>query len=334
VEVYVAGHESYQEISALLRRVPNVGRIERVGWFGSQTAWGKIAVWGIEPRSRMYHHLVTSGHWLSTGHSGDVLISDDLAARSGLHPGSRLTIPGPDEKRAMTFTVIGTIHESVDDLSQVGAAVVPVDDLYRLEGASPSHIGDFTNRVLVQGRERSPAAVDRLIRAVDSAGRRAAAGKLGGGPVAEVFAFNDEVVRHQRNFLPVYALLFAAALVVAVVGILGLADALGASVVERRRDIGLLRSLGATGRRVATVFWIEGAALSGLAWIAACVAGIPLSHLFVDLFRDAVMPTEYHFDPLALGVMVILTLALSTVATILPARRAAALRAGDLLRGE
>jgi hypothetical protein len=234
----------------------------------------------------------------------------------------------------MTFTVIGTVHESVDDLSQVGAAVVPVDDLYRLEGASASHIADFTNRVLVQGRDRSPAAVDRLTRAVDSAGRSAAVGKLGDGPVAEVFAFHDEVVRHQRNSLPVYALLFAVALVVAVVGILGLADALGTSVVERRRDIGPFRSLGATGRRVATVFWIEGAALSGLAWVCACAVGIPLPYLFVDLSRHTVMPTEFHFDPLALAVMVVLTLVLSTVATIVPAHRAAALHAGDLLRGE
>jgi putative ABC transport system permease protein len=334
VEIYVAGQESYHEIATLLRHVPNVGRTERVGWFGSETAWGKIAVWGIEPTSRIYRHRVTSGHWLTAHHAGEVLISDDLASRADLHTGSRLTIPGPDGNRTMTFTVIGTVQESVDDLSQVGAAVVPVDDLYRLEGARASRIGDFTNRVLVQGRDRSPAAVDRLTRAIDSAGRQAALGKLDEGPVAEVFAFHDEVVRHQRNFLPVYALLLAVTLVVAAVGILGLADALGASVVERRRDIGLLRSLGATGGRVATVFWIEGAALSGLAWICACAVGVPLSYLFIELFRHTVMPTEFHFEPRALAVMVAVTLALSTVATVVPAHRAAALHAGDLLRGE
>jgi hypothetical protein len=263
-----------------------------------------------------------------------VLISDDLAARSDLHTGSTLTLPGPGRIRTMTLTVIGTVHEPVDDLSQVGAAVLPVDDFYRLEGASASHIGDFTNRVLVQGADRSPAAVDRLTSSIDGAGRQAAPGKGGSGPVAEVFAFHDEIVRHRRSFLPVYALLFAVALIVAAVGILGLADALGASVVERRRDIGLVRSLRATGRRVATVFWIEGLALSVLSWIIACAAGIPLAYLFVDLFRHAVMPTEFHFEPLTLAVMLAGTLVLSTVATVVPAHRAAALRAGDLLRGE
>jgi putative ABC transport system permease protein len=87
--------------------------------------------------------------------------------------------------------------------------------------------------------------------------------------IAEVFVFHDEVVRHQRGFIPVYAMLLAVALVVAAVGTLGLADALAASVVDRRRDIGLMRSLGASGARIAQVFWIEGTTLSLLAWVPA-----------------------------------------------------------------
>lgn len=334
VEVYVGGQQSFHEISSLLRPIPNIGRIERVGWFGSQTAWGKVAVWGVEPNSRIYHARLTSGRWLPPRDSRVVLISDDLAARSGLRVGSTLALPGPGGTRTTTFTVIGTIRESVDDLSQVGAAVLQVDELYQLEGASHAHIGNYTNRVLVQSVVRSLQAVDRLTRAIDSAGRQAAIGKLGDGPVAEVFTYHDEVVRHQRSFLPVYALLIVVALIVAAVGVLGLADALTASVIDRRRDIGLFRSLGATGRRVATVFWIEGLALSATAWIIAAAAGIPLASLFLGLFRRTVMPAEFHFEPRTLALMVVVTLLVSSLATIVPAHRAAALHAGDLLRGE
>jgi len=38
VEVYVGGQLSFRQISALMRPIPNVGRVERVCWFGSQTA--------------------------------------------------------------------------------------------------------------------------------------------------------------------------------------------------------------------------------------------------------------------------------------------------------
>ena len=230
----------------------------------------------------------------------------------------------------MTFTVIGTIDEPVDDLSQVGSIVMPVNELYALEGAPSSRTGDFTNRLLVQARDRSPAAVDQLIRAIARAGQETAASKQ--GTIAEVFGFHDEVVRHQRDFLPVYALLVAVVFVVAVVGILGLTDALGESVVERRRDIGLLRSLGAPGRRIAAVFWVEGIALSVSGWAIASGAGIPLAYLFVQRFSSTVMPTDFHFTPLAFAVTFGSTLAIATLASILPALRAARFRTADLLR--
>src|SRR6516164_7119056 len=213
-EIYVGDQGSYPQISALLAHIPDIARIERVGWFGSETRWGKVSVWGIEPDSHIYRpHLIS--------------------------------VPGPGGARTMTFTVIGTVHEPVDDLSQVGAINMPVNDLYRLEGAPAAHIGNYANRVLVQAIDRSPAAVDRLTRAIDTAGSSASLGRQ--GPIGEVFSFHDEVVRQQRNFLPIYALLLVVAIVVAAVGTLGLADALGASVLERRRDIGLLRSLAAVG---------------------------------------------------------------------------------------
>jgi putative ABC transport system permease protein len=333
VEIYVGGNSSYREISDVLAHVPNVRRVERVGWFGSETTWGKVGVWGIEPNSGLRHTAITSGHRLKPGASGVCLVSDDLAARAGLHVGSTITVPGPGRARARRFTVIGTMHEPVDGLGQVGTIDMSVNDLYRLEGAPASHLGDFTNRVLVQAVNRSPAAVDDLTRAIDAVGRRAVvAGKE--GPIARVFSFKDEVVRHKRSFLPVYLLLVAVALVVGAVGSLGLADALTASVVDGRRNIGLLRSLGASGRRVATVFWIEGIALSLAAWFLACIAGVPLAYLFVQLFRRRVMPTDFHFDPFSLALAVAVTLALASAATMVPARRAAAMRTAELLRTE
>jgi putative ABC transport system permease protein len=332
VEVYVGDQLSYREATSVFAGVPNIGRIERVGWYGSQTPWGKVSAWGVEPDSQIYARHVTSGRWFTARDSGVLLVSDDLARRSGLHVGSTVAIPGPDGSRTMTFTVIGTIHESVDDLSQAGAVVMPVNDLYTLEGASPAHIGDYTNRLLVQARDRSPARVDRLTREIDVAGQDVSASKE--GAIAEVFAFHDEVVRHQRNFLPVYALLAAVALIVAAVGILGLTDALGASVVERRRDIGLFRSLGASGRRIAVVFWIEGLALSAGAWILASAAGLPLADLFVQRFSSTVMPTDFHVAPLTFAASIGGTLAIATLATALPARRAARMRAVELLRAE
>jgi putative ABC transport system permease protein len=332
VEVYVGGNSSYRQVSTLLAGVPNIAHIERVGWFGSQTPWGKAGVWGLEPQSALYHARIEQGRWFTTTDTRVCLISGDLAARSGMRIGSGIDIPGPGGGHAMRLTVIGIVDQPVDDLSQVGTIDLPIDQLYLLEGVPVAQIADHADRVLVQAHDRSTAAVDRLTRAIDRTGRTVAADR--NGPIAEVFRFQDEVVRHQRNFLPIQALLLAASALVALIGLLGLADVLGATVTDQRRNIGLLRALGASGRDIATVVWIQALTVSLAAWALAIAAGIPLAYLFVQLFRRQVMPTDFHFDPVSLLTMVAVTVAIAGGAALLPAHRAASLRPAELLRTE
>ena len=74
-----------------------------------------------------------------------------------------------------------------------------------------------------------------------------------------------ETQHKQQSWFILYALLYAVALIVGAVGVLGLANALTASVLERRREIGMLRAMGASSWRVGQVFWSEGLALGGIA---------------------------------------------------------------------
>jgi putative ABC transport system permease protein len=144
----------------------------------------------------------------------------------------------------------------------------------------------------------------------------------------------DQVLRHQRSFLPIQALLLAASALIALIGLLGLADVLGASVTDQRREIGLLRALGASGRDIATVVWTQALTVSLAAWALAIAAGIPLAYTFVQLFRRRVMPTDFHFDPINLLAMVAVTIAIAGGAALLPAHRAASLRPAELIRTE
>ena len=143
-----------------------------------------------------------------------------------------------------------------------------------------------------------------------------------------------DTTRHQQGWLVLYALLYAVALIVGAVGMLGLANALTASVLERRREIGMLRAMGATNWRVGQVFWSEGLALGGIAWLTGGVIGLPLAYLFVRAFSLLVMPVDFVIDPAAFGVMLVAVIVIATVATIAPASRAAQTRVADMLRYE
>ena len=115
---------------------------------------------------------------------------------------------------------------------------------------------------------------------------------------------------------------------------MGLANALTASVLERQREIGMLRAMGASGWRVGQVFWSEGLALGGIAWLAGGVIGLPLAYLFVRAFSQLVMPVDFVIDPAAFVVMLVAVVVIATLATITPASRASQIRVADMLRYE
>jgi len=131
-----------------------------------------------------------------------------------------------------------------------------------------------------------------------------------------------------------YALLYSVALIVGAVGILGLANALTASVLERRREVGLLRAMGASAWRVARVFWVEGLALGGIAWLLGALLGLPLAYGFIQLMSKLVLRVDFVIAPSALVVMLAAVLIISTLASIIPALRASRVRIAEMLRYE
>src|SRR5262249_32506802 len=155
---------------------------------------------------------------------------------------------------------------------------------------------------LIQAQDRSPGAVNQLADALDgllNQGQTQNCTQVCAGGGVAVTLLSVQTKQKQQSWFLLYALLYAVALIVGAVGVLGLANALTASVLERRREIGMLRAMGASGWRVGHVFWSEGLALGSIAWLAAGVIGLPLAYLFVRAFSQWVMPVDFVIDPVA-----------------------------------
>jgi putative ABC transport system permease protein len=180
---------------------------------------------------------------------------------------------------------------------------------------------------MVQAADRSPAAVNALADDLDQTLARQ-------GLTPRVSTAQQQIQRNQNQFQILYVLLYAVAAIVALVGVLGLFNTLTTSVLERRREIGILRSMGATGWRVAGVFWTEGLALAALAWAIAALMGYPAAYGFVTLISNVLLPIPFAFDPRTPLVALVFILAVATVASVLPALRAARVRVADTLRYE
>ena len=123
-------------------------------------------------------------------------------------------------------------------------------------------------------------------------------------------------------------------LVVAVVVVLGIASVLVVSVVQKRREIGILRAMGATRGQVLRVFLLQGVAVGAL----GSVAGIALARAMIFLFTHFVrgadgLPLFVIGLPVATALQAAaLAVTGGLVAAIAPARRAARMDPAQAIR--
>jgi putative ABC transport system permease protein len=330
----------FSTIAAQLQALPNVAGVERYGATNASTSWGTLQTYGYEPDTRLYHYQLTSGRWIQPGETNVILLSDAALAKTGLALGDTITLTNNfGATTEITLTIIGTIKQSIDVLGWIGAAILPVDTLYRLKGVSGAEASQASSaQIIVGARDRSLDAVNQLAAQVSAVVNRGGASSddpgYYSGANGTIDTIHEYVTRRQADAYLLYYLLYALALVVGVVGALGLANALVTSVLERRREIGLLRAMGASGRRVAQVFWVESLSLGALSWLIGAMLGLPLAWAFVQTFAWTVMPVDFSLEPLAFAASLVAVLAIATIASVAPAWRASRLRIATALRYE
>jgi putative ABC transport system permease protein len=113
------------------------------------------------------------------------------------------------------------------------------------------------------------------------------------------------------------------AVIIGAVGGITLSGILSLSVLERRREIGVMRAIGASSTRVAWLFIGEGLLLGWLSWLFALALSFPAGYLFTHVLAIALNnDLSYVYTPTgALYWLAIITL-LSIIASWVPAHRA------------
>ncbi len=309
------------QLAAVMHSVPGVSSLERFQTTSASTRWGTVLLTGTEHEPTLYRRNVIAGRWFQPGESHVLLPNEVFMAKAGLHIGDSVELTGADHKE--TWRVIGEVRDFNGGIGTIGVALTSVGEVYRFEDQPQDYAGGF----LVRTTDRSPAVVDATANRLDSALSDA-------GLAPSISTSAQQISRNQNQISILYFLLYAVAAIVALVGILGLFNTLTSSVLERRREIGILRSMGATGRRVAAVFLVESAALALLGWLVAVVIGIPAAFGFVQLIAAVLVPIGFAFDPTAFLEMLGFTLLMAALAAFIPAISASRLRIAQILRYE
>jgi putative ABC transport system permease protein len=116
------------------------------------------------------------------------------------------------------------------------------------------------------------------------------------------------------------------ALLVLVVGALGMASATGINIMERTREIGVMRAIGATPKMIYGLFVAEGMVMSVAGISLGLLLGLPLSiaasAFFGDLILGAGVPLDFAFSKLGFLITLALNLTFAWLASRIPARQA------------
>jgi putative ABC transport system permease protein len=313
--------ERAERLTEIAETVPGVLHAEvwdqRPAYLALATGEDKeIYLMGVPDASAMFHPRIVQGRNLLPDDGHAILLNNKIATDHGIDVGDRieLTIGG----RTSAWTVVGLVTSITNEQLD---CFVPLHTLSREAGS--------LNRgtvVMIQSTDQS----DALLQAVRSA--------YVGRNLEPAFLLSANQIRTQTRaqFGIVLALMLSMALLIAIVGGLGLMGTLSINVLERRREIGIMRSVGATSMAIVGTFIAEGLALGLFSWLIAAPLSYPGATFFsqvvgVALFR---VPLDFQYSHTALVLWLALVIVLSTLASLWPAIRAANTRIIDALRFE
>lgn len=136
------------------------------------------------------------------------------------------------------------------------------------------------------------------------------------------------------NTLIIFLLIMA--LLTAFVGSIGLMGTMSINVLERTREIGVMRTIGAVDAVVMQSVIIEGLVIGLITWIIAIGLSYPISSALLNIIGQAMAGSSFDLVFTFLGVFVWLgvVVILSIIASVMPARNAARLTINEVLAYE
>lgn len=272
---------------------------------------GAFAVMAPPPDTRMIGFPVLAGRWLQPSDRDTVVLNHAaMAQQPQLKLGDPvlLSIGG----RTSTWRLVGIVEE-------IGAAGVAYVNNQAFAQATSS--GGLARMLRVTTDAASTTERGQRIAQIEAHLADAGAGVDRVQPLSELrTAMGDHIVILIRALL-------ALAFVMAAVGGLGLASTLGISVLERTRELAVMKTLGATQARLVGMVLGEAQTVALLSVLAAFALSLPLTWLLDVMIGGLgfVAPLPFAVSPLALLAWVALVLLVSLAAAWPPARRAAQL---------
>ena len=274
-----------------------------------------ITLFGVPLPTNMYGYQLRSGRWLTPDDDHAIVLNRKLAEEVGVGVGDWVTIQYDDVLKA-DWQVVGLVFDPLI----VNSANTPRDVLLK-----DLHLIGQVNTVWIDTLSEDMASQQATARSlrkyftannIKVSANRGVFG-IGGDATAET----AQTLINQFEFIII--LMAIMAIIIGGVGAIALSGALSLSVMERTREIGVLRAVGASSWQISRLFIGEGLILGWLSWLIALPLSIPAGQLMVTALGQA-FNNEYVFHWTSTGALLWLGIisVLSILASWLPARSA------------
>jgi putative ABC transport system permease protein len=326
VEVTLRQSEPADAAIVLAESVPGVEQAE--GWISTNASRMRpdgaqnSNIWVVAPPvdSELIRPTLIEGRWFEPGEGEALVVNIDFQRdESDVHLGDVVTLRV--EGQELNWPVVGIAT------SQLMGPVVyaphePFSRALGMDGAA--------NRIVLVTTPRDDAGQADVAQLVDEQLR------AGGYAVVQAVTQSDLRGGTESVFNILVVLLLFVGIMLVAVGSLGLMGAMSLNVIERTREIGVMRAIGASNGMVARIVIVEGLVVGLLSWLLGGMLALPLSwglsYAIGVAFVQA--PLAYSFSAVGLLLWLALVLLLSVLASVMPARSAWRLSVREVLAYE
>lgn len=332
--VAFAGYYPTEEIAGSLAGVAGIDRIECIAsrtvtmTYAGGTDSNPFAILAIPPETGMISYPIIDGRWLRTGDQDEIVLNHVLVSDLKEHGvvadvkvGEEVTLNLNGTKS--TWHVAGIVREMMGpprayvnysyftgisgDRGLANAAVIRLQEETGLDGNSGTILPQMEKKLGSQGLN-----------------------------VSSISSIADMRTQMKAHLAIIVALVMFMSGMTVVVGMLGLASTMSINLVERRREIGVMRAIGASGRTVSRLVAVEALIVGLMSWLIAVVLAMPLSYVIGSVFGMIFFksPLDITFSCVGLVVWLAIVVVLSPAASLLSARKAAKLPVHEVLAYE
>jgi putative ABC transport system permease protein len=153
-------------------------------------------------------------------------------------------------------------------------------------------------------------------------------------PQFKLIVGQDYIDENMRLFDSVFLGMYVLVLFLAIPSLIAMVNTLAIGVIERTREIGMLRAVGATRHQIRAIVLAEALILAAIGTAFGILSGVYLGYMAINAFSALGFPMEYSFSADGILLAIAAGLLFGAFAAIIPARQAAGMKIVEALRYE